>query len=166
MTSSTALDATPSSQFDPSTGVMLHFVDEDDPLPSPVYEPPPSLVVSNKEPIVPEIPVTSDAAIPQAFACPIVDEPSSPPQDQTQDAGTGSGAALSSPASSEESSPQQGVGTFSGETPGLTHQASKETSPPPLARKSKRTHPHSSSGGIDTSPLELNRLNRQRLPPQ
>ncbi|TQE00404.1 hypothetical protein C1H46_013977 [Malus baccata] len=29
MTSSTALDATPSSQFDPSTGVMLHFVDED-----------------------------------------------------------------------------------------------------------------------------------------
>ncbi|XP_070677645.1 uncharacterized protein [Malus domestica] len=84
MTSSTALDATPSSQFDPSTGVILHFVDEDDPLPSPVYEPPLSLVVSDKEPIVPEIPVASDAAISQALARPIVDEPSSPPQDQTQ----------------------------------------------------------------------------------
>ncbi|CAN6681237.1 unnamed protein product [Malus baccata var. baccata] len=141
MTSSTALDATPSSQFDPSIGVMLHFVDEDDTLPSPGYEPSPSLVVSDKEPIVPEIPVASDAAISQAFACPIIDEPSSPPQDQTQDAGTGSGAALSSPAGSEESLPQQRVSTISGETPGL-------------------------SQVLIFPPLELSRLNRQRLPLQ
>ncbi|KAM2538518.1 hypothetical protein TB2_023955 [Malus domestica] len=177
MTSSTALEATPSSQFDPSTRVMLHFVDEDDPLLSLVYEPPPSLVVSDKEPIVPEIPVASDAAISQAFACPTVDEPPSPPQDQTQvleyfllassfsdllltittffgyihDADTGSGATLSSPAGGEESSPQQRVSALSGETPGLSQQAPKETSPPPLARKSKRSHPQSSSEGIDTS---------------
>ncbi|XP_070664595.1 uncharacterized protein [Malus domestica] len=117
--------------------------------PSPVYEPPPSLVVSDKEPIVPEIPVTSDAAISQAFACPIVDEPSYPPSDQTQDAGIGSGAAP--PAGGEKPSSQPRVSTFSGETPGLSQQASKETSPPPLARKSKRPHPHSSSGGIGTS---------------
>ncbi|KAM2084315.1 hypothetical protein ACFX1R_022163 [Malus domestica] len=149
MASSTALDATHSSQFDPSTGVMLHFADEDDPLPSSVYEPPPLLVVSDKEPIVPEIPVTSDAAISQAFACPIVDEPSSPPPDQIQDAGIGSGAAP--PAGGEEPSFQPRVSTFSGETPELSQQASKETSPPPLARKSKRPHPHSSSGGIGTS---------------
>ncbi|KAM2066607.1 hypothetical protein ACFX1T_043061 [Malus domestica] len=165
MTSSTVLDATPSSQFDPSTGVMLHFVDEDDPLPSSVYEPPPSLVISDKKPIVPEIPVASDAAILQAFACPTVDGPPSPSQDQTQGAGTCSGAALSSPAGGEESSPQQRVSTFSGETPGLSQQAPKETSPHPLARKSKRSHPHLSSGGIDTSPSGVEQTKQAEIAP-
>ncbi|KAM1554742.1 hypothetical protein ACFX1Z_007449 [Malus domestica] len=163
MVSFTALDATPSSQFNPSTGVMLHFVDEDDPLPSPVYEPPPSLVVSDKEPIVPEIPVTSDAAISQAFACPMVDEPSSPPPDQTQNAGTGSDAAP--PAGGEEPSSQPRVSTFSGETPGLSQQASKETSSPPLARKSKRPHPHLSSGGIGTSPSGVEQTKQAEITP-
>ncbi|KAM1307466.1 hypothetical protein ACFX2H_009713 [Malus domestica] len=165
MTSSTALDATPSSQFDPSTGVILHFVDEDDPLPSSVYEPSPSLVVLDKEPVVPEIPVASDAAISQAFARPIVDEPSFPPQDQTQDAGTGSGAALSPSAGGEEPSPQPRVSTFSGETLGLSQQASKETSPPLLARKSKRPHPHSSSGGIGTSPFGVEQTKQAEIAP-
>ncbi|XP_070674746.1 uncharacterized protein [Malus domestica] len=165
MTSSTALDATPSSQFDPSTGVILHFVDEDDPLLSSVYEPPPSLVVLDKEPIVPEIPVASDAAISQAFVRPIVDEPSSHPQDQTQDAGTGSGAALSSSAGGEEPSPQPKVSTFSGETPGLSQQASKETSLPLLARKSKRPHPHSSSRGTGTSSSGVEQTKQAEIAP-
>ncbi|KAM2202912.1 hypothetical protein ACFX1R_002565 [Malus domestica] len=152
MASSTALDATPSSQFDPSTGVMLHFVDEDDTLPSSGYEPLSPPVALDKEPIVPEIPVTLDATISQAFARPTVDEPPSSPQDQTQDAGTGSGATFPSIAGGEESSPQQGVSAFSGETPGLSQRASsKEISPPPMARKPKRFHPPSSSGDVDIS---------------
>ncbi|TQE14359.1 hypothetical protein C1H46_000278 [Malus baccata] len=133
--------------------------------PSPVYEPPPSLVVSNKEPIVPEIPVASNETISQAFACPTADEPPSPPQDQTQDVGIGSGAAFSSPAGGEEFSPQQRVSTFSDETPGLSQQAPKETSPPPLARKSKRPHPHSSSGGIDTSPFGVEQTKQAEIAP-
>ncbi|XP_050105706.1 pollen-specific leucine-rich repeat extensin-like protein 1 [Malus sylvestris] len=86
VTSSPALDATPSSQFDPSTRVMLHFVDEGSNLPSPVYEPPPPLVVSDNEPIVPEIPVTSEVTVSRVPACATVDidEPPSSPQDQTQ----------------------------------------------------------------------------------
>ncbi|KAM1008710.1 hypothetical protein ACFX2A_005218 [Malus domestica] len=152
--SSTALDATHSSQFDPSTEVMLHFVDADSNLPSPVYEPPPPSVVSDSEPIVFEIPVTPEVAISQVFACPTIDinEPPSPPQDQTQGTGTGSSAALSFFAGGEESSPQQGVSTLPGETPGLSQQVPKGTSPPHLVRKSKRSRPHLSSGG--TAPSE------------
>ncbi|KAM1149214.1 hypothetical protein ACFX2B_029527 [Malus domestica] len=130
MTSSTALDATHSSQFDPSTGVILHFVDEDSNLPSPVYEPPPSIVVSDNEPIVPEIPVASKVAISRVFACPTVDKPHSPPQDQTQGTSTGSGATLHSPASGEESSRQPGISPLPGETPRLSQQAPREISPP------------------------------------
>ena len=41
-------------------------------------------MVSDNEPIVPEIPVASEVAISRVFACPTVDKPLSPPQDQTQ----------------------------------------------------------------------------------
>ncbi|KAM1438917.1 hypothetical protein ACFXTO_012838 [Malus domestica] len=111
---------------------MLHFVDEDSNLPSPVYEPPPSIVVSDNEPIVPEIPVALEVAILRVFACPTVDKPLSPPQDQTQGTGTGSGAALHSPAGGEESSRQPGISPLPSETPGLSQQAPRETSPPPI----------------------------------
>ncbi|KAM1977743.1 hypothetical protein FF1_014284 [Malus domestica] len=165
MTSSTALDATPSSQFDPSTGVMLHFVDEDSNLPSPVYEPPPSIVVSDNEPIVPEIPVASEVAISRVFACPTVDKPLSPPQDQTQGTGTGSGAAHHSPAGGEESSRQPGISHLPGETPGLSQQAPRKTLPPHLVRKSKRSHPHSSSGGTATPPSGIEQIRQAELAP-
>ncbi|XP_050105622.1 uncharacterized protein LOC126585260 [Malus sylvestris] len=61
--SPSALKATLSSQFDPSTGVMLHFVDKDSKLPSPLYEPPQPSVAICDEPIVPKIPVTSGVAV-------------------------------------------------------------------------------------------------------
>ncbi|XP_050114931.1 uncharacterized protein LOC126593094 isoform X1 [Malus sylvestris] len=141
-----ALDATPSSQFDPSTGIMLHFVDEDDTLPSSGYEPLSPSVALDKEPIVPEIPVALDTTISQALTRQTVDEPPSSPQDQpqvleyfllvsssgdllliittffgyNQDVGTGSGTTFPSVASGEKSSPRQGVRAFSGETPGLS----------------------------------------------
>ncbi|KAM1258120.1 hypothetical protein ACFX2J_037594 [Malus domestica] len=146
-----ALDATPSSQFDPSTGIMLHFVDEDDTLPSSGYEPLSPSVALDKEPIVPEIPVALDTTISQALTRQTVDEPPSP-QDQPQDVGTGSGTTFPSVAGGEKSSPRQGVSAFSGETPGLSQRASpKETSPPPMARNPRCFQPPSSSGDVDTS---------------
>nr|XP_028964104.1 uncharacterized protein LOC114826993 isoform X2 [Malus domestica] len=165
MTSSTALDATPSSQFDPSTGVMLHFVDEDSNLPSPVYEPPPTIVVSDNEPIVPEIPVASEVAISRVFACPTVDKPLSPLQDQTQGTGTGSGAAHHSPAGGEEFSRQPGISPLPGETPGLSQQAPRETSLPHLVCKSKCSHPHSSSGGTVIPPSGIEQIGQAEIAP-
>ncbi|XP_070676434.1 uncharacterized protein [Malus domestica] len=116
-----ALEASLSSQFDPSTKVMLHFVDEDSNLLSPLYEPPQPSVAICDEPIVPEIPVTSGVAVLQMFACPTVtiDEPPSS-RGQTQGIGEGSGAAFASPVSGRESSPQPGIGTLSCEAPGLS----------------------------------------------
>ncbi|XP_050142197.1 uncharacterized protein LOC126618149 [Malus sylvestris] len=165
--SSTALDATPSSQFDPSTGVMLHFVDEDSNLPSPIYEPPPPLVVSDNEPIVPEIPVASEVAISWVSVCPTVDidEPPSPPQYQTQGTGTGSGAALSSLAGGKESSRQQGISTLPSETPGLSQQVPKETSPPHLVRKSKRSRLHLSSGGTEIPSSGIEKIRQTEIAP-
>ncbi|XP_050141119.1 uncharacterized protein LOC126617104 [Malus sylvestris] len=146
------LDATPSSQFDPSTGIILHFVDEDDTLPSSGYEPLPPSVVLDKEPIVPEIPVALDTTISQMLTRQTVDEPPSSPQNQPQDVGTGSGTTFPSVAGGEKSSPRQGVSAFSGETPGLSQRASpKETSPPPMARNPRCFQPPSSSGYVDTS---------------
>ncbi|KAM1375250.1 hypothetical protein ACFX2I_025706 [Malus domestica] len=148
-----ALDATPSSQFDHSTGIMLHFVDEDDTLPSSGYEPISPSVALDKEPIDPEIPVALDTTISQALTRQTVDEPPSSSQDQPQDVGTGSGTTFPSVAGGEKSSSQQGVSAFSGETPGLSQRASpKETSPPPMARNNPRCfQPPSSSGDVDTS---------------
>ncbi|KAM2531521.1 hypothetical protein PS1_000239 [Malus domestica] len=165
MTSSTALDATPSSQFDPSIGVMLHFVDEDSNLPSPVYEPPPTIVVLDNEPIVPEIPIASKVAISRVFACPTVDKPLSPPQDQTQGTGTGSGAAHHSPAGGEKFSRQPGISPLPIETPGLSQQAPRETSPPHLVRKSKHSHPHSSSEGTVIPPSGIKQIGQEEIAP-
>ncbi|KAM2917187.1 hypothetical protein FF1_046022 [Malus domestica] len=146
-----ALDATPSSQFDPSTGIILHFVDEDDTLPSSGYEPLSSSVALDKEPIVPEIPVASNTTISQALTRQLVNEPPSP-QDQPQDVGTGSGTTLPSVAGGEKSSLRQGVSAFSRETSGLSQRASpKETSLPPMARNPRCFQPPSSSGDVDTS---------------
>ncbi|XP_050133239.1 uncharacterized protein LOC126609352 [Malus sylvestris] len=157
---------------------MLHFVDEDDTLPSSGYEPLSPSVALDKEPIVPEIPVALDTTISQALTRQTVDEPPSSPQDQpqvleyfllvsssgdllliittffgyNQDAGTGSGTTFPSVAGGEKSSPRQGVSAFSGETPGLSQRASpKETSPPPMARNPRCFQPPSSSGDVDTS---------------
>nr|XP_028946600.1 uncharacterized protein LOC114820215 [Malus domestica] len=99
---------------------MLHFVDEDDTLPSSGYEPLSPSVALDKEPIVPEIPVALDTTISQALTRQTVDEPPSSPQDQPQDVGTGSGTTFPSVAGGEKSSPRQGVSAFSGETLGLS----------------------------------------------
>ncbi|XP_050106596.1 uncharacterized protein LOC126585989 isoform X2 [Malus sylvestris] len=129
---------------------MLHFVDEDDTLPSSGYEPLSPSVALDKEPIVPEIPVALDTTISQALTRQTVDEPPSSPQDQpqvleyfllvsssgdllliittffgyNQDVGTGSGTTFPSVAGGEKSSPRQGVSAFSGETPGLSQTTS------------------------------------------
>ncbi|KAM1160148.1 hypothetical protein ACFX19_033798 [Malus domestica] len=116
---------------------MLHFVDEDSNLPSSIQHP---SVATYDEPIVPEIPVTSEATTLQVFACPTVslDEPPSSPQGRT----LGIGAAFSSPVNGRESSPQPGIGTLPCEAPGLSQQVLEETSPPRLVRKSKLPRPH------------------------
>ncbi|KAM1271982.1 hypothetical protein ACFX2J_032734 [Malus domestica] len=155
--SPSVLEATPSSQFDPSTGVMLHFVDEDSNLPSLLHEAPqPS--VAHDEPIVSKILVTSEATTLQVFACPIVtiDDPPSSPQGRTQGIGEGSSAAFSSPVSGRESSPQPGIGTFPCEAPGLSQQVLEEASPPCLVRKSKLPQPHLTirSAGISHPRIE------------
>ncbi|KAM1421468.1 hypothetical protein ACFX2I_003724 [Malus domestica] len=143
--SPSVLEATPYSQFDPSTGVMLHFVDEDINLPSSIQ--PPSVATCD-EPIVPEIPVTSEATILQVFACPIVtlDEPPSFPQGRTQGIGEGSSVVFSSPVSGRESSSQPGICTFPCEAPGLIQQVLEEASPFHLVRKSKLPWPHLTIG--------------------
>ncbi|XP_050125767.1 uncharacterized protein LOC126603047 [Malus sylvestris] len=147
--SSPALDATPSSQFDPSTEVMLHFVDEGSNLPSPVYEPPLPSVVSDNEPIVPEIPVTSEVIVSWAHACPIVDIDEPP----------------FSLAGGGKSSPQRGFNTIPGETPGLSQQVLKETSPPRLVRKSKCSHPHLSSRGTEIPPSGIEKIRQTEIAP-
>nr|XP_028953619.1 uncharacterized protein LOC103425851 isoform X2 [Malus domestica] len=165
--SSPALDATHSSEFDPSTGVMLHFVDEGSNLPSPVYEPPPPSMVSDNEPIVPEIPVTSEVIVSRVPTCPTIDidEPHSSPQDQTQGTGAGSSTAPSSLAGGGKSSPQRGFSILPGETPGLSQQVLKETSPSRLVRKSKRSRPHLSSGGTEIPPSGIEKIGQTRIAP-
>ncbi|XP_050119058.1 uncharacterized protein LOC126596497 [Malus sylvestris] len=167
--SSPALDATPSSQFDPSTGVMLHFVDKGSNLvshysrieflinsysrflqPSPVYEPPLPSVVSDNKPIVPEILVTLEVIVSRVPACPIVDIDEPP----------------SSLAGGGKSSPQRGFNTLPGETPGLSQQVLKETSPPRLVRKSKCSRPHLSSGGTEIPPSGIEKIRQTEIAPQ
>ncbi|KAM1837001.1 hypothetical protein ACFX14_018849 [Malus domestica] len=79
--SPSALDVTPSSQFDPARGVMLHFINEDSNLPSLIHKARQPPMVTLKELVVPEIPVTPRVAILQVSPCPIdtTDEPSSSP---------------------------------------------------------------------------------------
>ncbi|KAM0994012.1 hypothetical protein ACFX1S_009664 [Malus domestica] len=151
--SPSVLEATPSSQFDPSTRVMLHFVDEDSNLPSPPHKIQHLSAATCDEPIVPEIPVTSEATTLQVFACPIVtlDDPLSSPQGRTQGIGEGSSAACSSPVSGRGSSPQPGIGTFPCEAPRLSQQVLEEASPPRLVRKSKLPRPHLTIGSAGIS---------------
>ncbi|KAM2039505.1 hypothetical protein ACFX1T_012938 [Malus domestica] len=141
--SPSVLEATPSSQFDPSTGVMLHFVDEDSNMPSSIQNPSVATRTSD-EPIVPEIPVTLEATTLQVFACPTVtlDELPSSPQGRTLGIGEGSGAVSFSPVNGRESPPQPGIGTLPYETPRLSQQVLEETSPPRLVRKPKLPRPH------------------------
>ncbi|XP_050126751.1 uncharacterized protein LOC126603825 [Malus sylvestris] len=126
---------------------MLHFVDEDSNLPSSIQNP--SVATrTNDEPIVPEIPVTSEATTLQVFTCLTVtlDEPPSSPQGRTLGIGEGSGAVSSSPVSGRESSPQLRIGTLLCETSRLSQQVLEETSPPRLVCKPKLPRPHLTIG--------------------
>ncbi|KAM1438375.1 hypothetical protein ACFXTO_012377 [Malus domestica] len=130
--SPSALEATPASQFNPTTKVMLHFVDEDSSLPSPMHESQRPSVVTFGKPVASEIPVTLRVAILQVLPCPIAttDETHSSPH--TQGIGEGSGIAFSSSTGGSDSS------LF--KTPGPIQQALREASgksPPCLVHKTK-----------------------------
>ncbi|XP_050146329.1 uncharacterized protein LOC126621788 isoform X2 [Malus sylvestris] len=100
---------------------MLHFVDEDSNLPSSIQNPSVATRTSD-EPIVPEIPVTSEATTLQGI-------------------GEGVGAI--------SSSSQAGISTLPYETPSFSRHVHEETSPPHLVRKPRLPRPHLAIGSVE-----------------
>ncbi|TQE08891.1 hypothetical protein C1H46_005505 [Malus baccata] len=84
--SSIPLVVTPTSQFDHSTGKMMHFVKDDNNSPSPAYEFHQTPASTFGEPIVHEIPVVLEVTGPQASQATPTDAPeaSEVPASQSQ----------------------------------------------------------------------------------